>query len=209
MGQKVGHNKPDVAFVLADVDGYAFTVLAVNNAVKRKGNSCPLVFFDSAVIMSFEERELRIFIKRIGLYVKTGGIDVGSDNFCSLFKAFRAENAENESLFAVFVINLVACLVACLGVKGSEALFFGKGFGISDSFTLGFAGVEVGFVAFAEGIGGFDFAVFAGICRMIVNGKKLFLEDFCLCFFAHFYHPFRIYRLYFQSVCSNPSRCCY
>ena len=67
MGEQVGNNEFRVAVVLAETNLNLCSVLAENNAVKRKRNCSPLIFLDSAVIMSLEQSKLRVLIERIGL----------------------------------------------------------------------------------------------------------------------------------------------
>ena len=58
MGEKVGYNESGVAVILTEADFNCFAVFLADNAVKRKGNCCPLIFLDSAVIMCFEQSKL-------------------------------------------------------------------------------------------------------------------------------------------------------
>ena len=62
-----------------------------------------------------------------------------------------------------FGIDLVARLVARLGVKRNEALFFCKSLDKRRRFSLCFAGVEKVLVFFAESVRRFGLAVIAEI----------------------------------------------
>ena len=65
--KQVRDYKLRLAFFFTDIDAYSRSVFFNDNAVKRKRNGDPLVFFDSAVVVRFEKSDLIIFIKRVGL----------------------------------------------------------------------------------------------------------------------------------------------
>ena len=88
---------------------------------------------------------------------------MGCNDFCALCKAFGAENAEDKSLFAVFIIYLIACFIRSCGVEGHEAFFLGKSLCEGNCLTLGFASVKKFRIADAEIIGKSYFLVGAGI----------------------------------------------
>ena len=80
MRQQVGHAEHRVALVLADADGHRRTVPADDHAVQRKRQGRPLVFFDPAVIVGVEIREIMILIQRVRLEIQPRGIDMRRRN---------------------------------------------------------------------------------------------------------------------------------
>ena len=194
MGEQVGDYKLRVALILAEADGDLGAVLAADDAVKRQGDGGPLILLDAAVVMGLEESEVSILIKRIGLEVEPRGVDMGGDYLCAALKALFAEYAQDEGLALVVVINLVAGLVAAVGVKRDEAVLLGKGLDISRHFTFGLAAVKEINVIAAEAVGGLDFAVLAGECGVLGRIEKLVLQSVGGSFFTHDGTSFLIYR---------------
>ena len=139
MRQKVCNNKLGVACIFADIYFYRCAVSLYDNAVKGKRNCSPLIFFDTAVVMCFKQSKLCLFIKRIGLEVKPGRIDMSGGNAYALFNGTLADNGKDNRLAPVIIDNLISCLVACFGVKGDKTVFVRKVFNKIYNLTLNLA----------------------------------------------------------------------
>ena len=70
MRKQIGHVKNGIALILADADLDLFAVSFYNDSVKRERYRRPLILFDTAVIVGFEERHLAVLIERILLDIK-------------------------------------------------------------------------------------------------------------------------------------------
>ena len=64
MRKNIRNAKLRVSRVLAYFNVNIRAVIFANSAVERKRNSCPLIFFNSAVVVSFEKSEISVLINR-------------------------------------------------------------------------------------------------------------------------------------------------
>ena len=76
MGEKVGDIEYRVRLVLAYADAYFVEVLGNNDAVKREGSGNPLIFANSAVVMSFKINYTAILVNGALFNIKSGRINV-------------------------------------------------------------------------------------------------------------------------------------
>ena len=76
MGEKVGDIEYRVRLVLAYAYVYFTKVLGNNNSVKREGSGNPLIFANSAVVMSFEINYTAILVNGALFNIKSGRINV-------------------------------------------------------------------------------------------------------------------------------------
>ena len=148
--QKVGHCEHRVAVVLANCAGDCLTVLLDDDAVQRQRDRAPLIFFDAAVIVRFEKRDLRLLIQRVRLEVQARRIDVACHDAHTVGQRPCAERRQDQRLAAVVVINTVARTVCGLRIKGRIArlarFFYNPGY----RFTFHFTRVKKRLVRFAE-----------------------------------------------------------
>ena len=62
---------------------------------RERGNCRPLVFFDAAVIMGFEQGHLKILIEWVGLEIKAGRINMRRGNPHAFSHALFPDDGEN------------------------------------------------------------------------------------------------------------------
>ena len=80
MDQQIRNEEYRIVFVFTDIDLYDGAVLLCNDAVQRQRQGYPLIFLDTAVIMSIQEGKIGILIQRVLLDVQSGGIDMCTQN---------------------------------------------------------------------------------------------------------------------------------
>ena len=101
MGEQVGYNEFRLIRLLADAHIDLAAVAADDHAVQREGNCRPLVFFDAAVIMGFEQGHLKILIEWVGLEIKAGRINMRRGNPHAFSHALFPDDGENNGFFPV------------------------------------------------------------------------------------------------------------
>ena len=174
--QKISHSKHRIAVVLADGAGDRLAVLFHDDAVQRQRDRAPLIFFDAAVIVRFEKRDLRLLIQRVRLEVQARRIDVASHDAHAVGQRPRAERRQDQRLAAVVVINTVARTVCGLRIKGRIArlarFFYNPGY----RFALHFARVKERLVRFAEILRGLLGRVVGRHADILSVEQQLFLQ---------------------------------
>ena len=107
MRKNVGNAENRICFVFPDYNIYNTAIFFADKTVNRKGQGCPLVFFDAAVIVGVEICNVVFFVKGILFCIQTGRINMSSKNVHSLFN-FSASNLKKaNSLVHLCDVNLV------------------------------------------------------------------------------------------------------
>ena len=193
--KKVVNIEYGVGIVFTDDDIDSFAVCLGDSAVESKRNGCPLIFFDTAVVMCLEIAKTLCFIKRMCLEVDAGRIDMRSGKIYAVFKGFCAENECGKASAAVVVIVLTACFhLHTEGIR-NEAVCFEHCDACRYTFAFGLTCVEVFFVALRIvvcGIEVFFAKLVVGVLRLV---KKLILELLTKCFFFVFCHDCVSFRI--------------
>ena len=127
-------------------------VLQNGQAVHGKRDGCPLVLLNPAIVVRLEERQLVLFIERMGLEVQTRGVDVRRCNADTVLAAVFADHSQNQCLAPVVVIHLVPGLIGLFGIKRHKALFFRAQNSGLHRLALGLAVVQKYLIILAEGI---------------------------------------------------------
>ena len=141
MGEQVGHHEFRLIRLVTDGHIDLAAVAADDHAVQGEGDCRPLVFFDAAVIMGFEQGHLKILIKRVGLEIQAGGVNVRRGNPHALAHALFADDGEDNGFFTVQAVNLIARLVFLLRIKGDKAQRLRLAAEESGGFPLRFGGI--------------------------------------------------------------------
>ena len=112
MNQDIADTEYRIIFLLTNCKGNHASVLFHNDSVQsqRKGN--PLVFLDAAIIMGIQKSHLGILIKRILLQIKTGRINVGTQDVHALLHRFRTNDKHSDFLAHIVTEDLVSRLQA-------------------------------------------------------------------------------------------------
>ena len=101
MRQKVGHAKARLIFLFTEAYRDFLPVFQHDRTVQGKRNRRPLVFFDAAVIMGFEQGHLKILIEWVGLEIKAGRINMRRGNPHAFSHALFPDDGENNGFFPV------------------------------------------------------------------------------------------------------------
>ena len=149
MNEQVGDHQHRVGIVLADGDGDDAAVLPVHNTVKGQGHGGPLILLDAAVVVGLEVGDLGILIQGIGLQVHPGRVHMGGADVGTLGKALFAHDGQDDALFTVDIINLIAGVQGHSCHEGLEAVVLGSLGGPGSGLPLGLAGIHEGSVALA------------------------------------------------------------
>ena len=187
VGQQVGDAEHRIAGLFADGDAEAGAIPADDDAVQRQRDGRPLVFFDAAVVVRFEEALLGFLKERPGFEVQTGAVDMRHPDAYPLRHAAAAHRAGNERLAAVVEVDLIPRLVLLGVVKGGVARLFQHGNGGGDRLTLGLGGIQEVLVALAEIAGRFQLLGGKGFGHIFGFQQQFLAELLALGFFAHGY----------------------
>ena len=187
MRQQIGDAENGIARLLADGNGQRRAVLTNDRTVQRQRNGSPLVFLDTAVIVGLKEALLALLIKRTGLQIKAGAINMRYADAHALRYAAAAECGGNERLAAVIEVDLIPCLVLLGVVKGDIACLFQHRNGSGDRLALGFGGIKECLVALTEIVSGFQLLLRHGLGEVLGVHQQFLAELLALGFFTHGY----------------------
>ncbi len=152
MREKVVDIEHGVGGVFADADLCLRAVFAHDDAVQRQRHRRPLVLFDAAVIMRFEEAHARLFVEGVLLDVDAGRVDVRDDEAHAVFfEVFAADAEGDDALAAVDEVALVSRAERVAEFIFGKASPFGETHGGGAGFALGFRLVEECLVLLREG----------------------------------------------------------
>ena len=110
--QQVGDTHHRILVLFPDGKLQHGAVGADHGAVQRHGRGHPLIFFDTAVIMGIQIGQTAVLINGILLDIQSGGVDMGTDQIHSLLQTLLADLHQQNRLFHIYGIDLVACLQA-------------------------------------------------------------------------------------------------
>ena len=178
MRQQIRNTENRIRCILTDGHRNLCTVLLDDNTVHCKRNSCPLVFFDAAVIMGFKECKLLILIKRRLLQVQTRCINMCGSQSNTRIELLFADDRSNHCFSAVCHINPVArfqLFTACPCVK---AVFFEQPDRTIYCFPFGLCTIQKCLIGFTECIAFFDLRVIQNQCCVFPFQKQLLLQFF-------------------------------
>ena len=108
MREKVAYIEYRVAVALSDIKVNSLAVCFGYNAVESKRYSCPLILFDSSVIMSLKISHVAVLINGVLLQIKTWRIYVSGGNTYSLLDILAAYTEKINTFSAIVKIILSA-----------------------------------------------------------------------------------------------------
>ena len=186
MRQKIVDIKDRIGVILTDYKLHRCAVGSRDHAVQCQCNRRPLIFFDAAVIMRFEEAQPLRLIKRMLLEIHARRIDMRGGKIHAVFKRFRPEYKCGKALAAVVVIILAARHdLHSEGIR-RKARRFKKRHAFLDAFPLGFAAVEEFHVVRGIIIRRGDVLLGERLIGILGLVEKLVFELLSRCFFLVF-----------------------
>ena len=175
MGENVGDAELRLIRFFTDFNIDKTAVSLANSAMQRKRNCCPLIFFDSAVVVGFEISHAVLLVNRALFQIKARRVNVSGGNSYAVLNASFAFNAKNDCLASVCVINFVAC-VECAAefVKFNKSVFLRNILNISGNLTLCFVSAQKFLISLAKFIAGVQFVLGENINAVFLLVKQHF-----------------------------------
>ena len=108
MDQKIRNTKNRILCFLADGQFNNSSILLRHNAMQCQRNGRPLVFLDTAVVMSIQKRHLAVLIQRILLEIQTRRINMSTQNIHTLLHRFCPDLEQYHQFFLVYRIHFIS-----------------------------------------------------------------------------------------------------
>ena len=135
MRQEIRDVKYRILVFFADIEENLGSVLADHKTVDGKRNGRPLIFLDAAIVVRLQKRHLILFIKRIGLQVKTRRIHMRAEYVHALGDRFLADHRQHQA----FSFNRLVDLLACGQLRCGSDIYISELFGGFDRKVYEFA----------------------------------------------------------------------
>ena len=110
MNQQVSHAENRVSGVLTNHNIHHRAVLLHHCAVQRQRYGHPLVFFDTAVIVSIQKGQLAVLKQGVLLNIQPRGIYMRPQNLHTGSRPQLADTKQRHRLLHAHGINLISCL---------------------------------------------------------------------------------------------------
>ncbi len=146
MDQQIRHEENRILVFLTNADFHGRAVLLHHHAMDGKGNSHPLVFLHTAVIVRIQISEAAVLIERILLDIQSRGVDMGAENVDAVRHLIRSDLEQDDGLIhpygvdAISRLQLIAGFHHCLQLPVS--FFFDQIHDLVNALTLRLAVVQ-------------------------------------------------------------------
>ena len=134
--------------IFADYNIYRFSVLLYYYTVNCQWNSCPLVFFDSAIVVGVHIGNVVFFVERILLCIQTRGVYVGAENVHTLFNRLKTDFKKSNCFVHLCDVNLVPRAQFLKFRNIFVAVFIGHLDNLFNAFTFCFSVIQKVFVIY-------------------------------------------------------------
>ena len=146
VGKQVVYIKLRIALVLSDAYVNRSAVAECNYSVKRQGECQPLILAYSAVVVRLEKCHTAVLVKRAGLKIYSGGINVRRHNADTVVYWFSTDGDSEKIFTAVVVVKLVTCRYFISELVLAIALCLNEGNRGLYRLALGLAVVKIFFI---------------------------------------------------------------
>ena len=184
MNQQIRHTEHRILLVFSDHHIHNGAVFLCHNTMDRQRKRYPLIFLDSAVIMSIQIRESGILVKRILFYIHTRRIDMRAEDIHSVGQRLASDLEQHDRFLHAYCINLIPCVQRCIllnaGLKISVACLLRLAHDLCHALTLGFSIIQEFPVSVTQFVHFLQFFLFVVIpCCLSLHCTFLLYFYFC------------------------------